>query len=62
MKVPSTTWLPRSRMKLRKSRGPNCEEASCRVSMVIEKVRPATVIIELAMADRMARAPSGPNV
>ena len=61
MKVPSTSWLPRSRMKLRNSRGPNCEEASCRVSMVMEKVSPATVIIELAIADRMARAPSGPN-
>jgi len=29
--------------------------------MVMEKVRPATVIIEVATADRMARAPSGPN-
>ena len=61
MKVPSTSWLPRSRRKLRSSRGPNCDEASWSVSIVIEKVRPATVIIELAIAERMARAPSGPN-
>ena len=28
MRAPSTTWLPLSSMKLRSTRGPNCEEAT----------------------------------
>ncbi len=36
---------------------PNCEAASCSVSMVMEKVRPATVIMEPAIAESTARAP-----
>jgi len=60
-KLPSTNWVPRSRMKLRSRRGPNCEVASCRVTTVSEKVRPVTVIIEPAIVARMVRAPSGPN-
>jgi hypothetical protein len=49
-------------MKLRNSRGPNWEEASCRVNIVTEKVSPATVIMELAIAERITRAPSAPKV
>ena len=37
-----------------------CVEASESVTMVIEKATPATVIIELAMAVSMPRAPSAP--
>ncbi len=48
-------------MKFSKTLGPNWEEASCSDSMVMEKIRLATVIIELAMTDKIARAPSGPN-
>ena len=62
MKVPSETWLPRSRMKLRSSSGPNCEEASCRATMVIENVTLVIVIIEPATVERTAREPSGPRV
>tara|TARA_R110002051_G_scaffold91067_3_gene160059 strand:+ start:233 stop:613 length:381 start_codon:yes stop_codon:yes gene_type:complete len=49
-------------MKLSRTLGPNCEEASCSDSMVIEKIQLATVIIELAMTDKIAQAASGPNV
>ena len=61
-KVPSVIWLPRSRRKLRRRRGPNCCEASVSATMVIENVTPATVIIDAAMVDSTARAPSGPPV
>lgn len=47
-------------MKLRRSRGPNCCDAVVRPTMVMEKVRAATVIMEPAMVERSARAPSGP--
>ena len=50
-----TSCVPRSFMKFRRSRGPNCEEASVRVTIVIEKTTPATVIVELAIARRCAR-------
>ncbi len=60
MKVPSTAWLPRSRMKLRSRRGPNCDEASVSATMVMENTTPATVIIEPAIVDSSERAPSGP--
>lgn len=57
--MPSTTWLPVSRMKLFSSREPNCDEVSCNTANVIEKMVPATVIIELAMVETSARAPAG---
>ena len=56
--MPITTWLIASRMKLRRSRGPNCEEASVRAIKVSEKTTPAMVIIEPATVLRMAVAPS----
>ena len=62
MKVPSATWLPRSRMKFRSSRGPNCEEASWSTTTVIEKVTLVIVIIEPATVERTAREPSGPRM
>jgi hypothetical protein len=60
MKVPSTTWLMRSRIKRAIRRGPSCEDASCSVTRVIENTRLATVTIEPAIAASTARAPSGP--
>ncbi len=45
-------------MKLRRMRGVYCVEANESVTMVIEKATPATVIIELAIAVSMPRAPS----
>ena len=62
MKVPSTTWLLVSRMKLRSSRGPNCDEASDRATRVREKTTPAMVIIEPATVPSTALAPSAPPV
>ena len=59
--VPSTSWLPVSRMKLRSSRGPNWVEAWVRVTMVMENPTPATVITEPARVDSRRRAPSGPT-
>ena len=59
MKVPRTTWFPRSRRKPRRSRGPNCEDASDSATRRIENVTPATVIMEPAIVDSSARAPSG---
>lgn len=60
--VPSTTWLPRSRRKFRHSRGPNCCDARVSATMVMENVTPATVIIDAAIVESTARAPSGPPV
>ena len=48
-------------MKFRNSRGPNCEDASCNATIVIENVTLAMVIIEPATADSTARDPSGPR-
>ena len=59
-KTPSTIWVPRSFVKLRRRRGPNCEEARVRATIVIEKATPATVMVEPAMVERTLRAPSGP--
>jgi hypothetical protein len=53
--------IPADRMKLRSIRGPNWDEANCRVNIVIENVTPATVIMDPEIADRIARALSGPN-
>ena len=47
-------------MKLRNKRGPNCDEARVRVTMVMEKTTPATVMVELAIVARTLRAPSAP--
>ena len=60
MNVPRVTWLPRSRTKLASILGPNCPEASWRLTMVIEKTTPATPIIEAAITPSTSRAPSGP--
>src|SRR6266511_3184063 len=40
--TPSATWLPRSRMKLRRSRGPNWTEARVIATIMIEKTSLAT--------------------
>ena len=60
-KVPSTVWLARSRMNLRKMRDVYWLDAKARATMVIEKATPATVIIELAMAVSMPRNPAAPR-
>ena len=60
--VPSTTWLPVSRMKFRSSRGPNWLLAWVRVLIVIENTTPATVIVDPATVDSNDRAPSAPPV
>jgi len=49
--VPSTTWLPLSRMNVRRRRGPNCADAWVRAAMVIEKTTPATVMTDPATVD-----------
>ena len=49
-------------MKLRNSRGPNCDEASCKATIMIENVTLAIVIIEAATVESKAREPSGPRV
>ena len=61
-KVPSVSWVPKSRMKLRSIRGPNWVDASCSARIVIEKTTPTTVITAAAMEVRMVRAASGPPV
>lgn len=58
-KVPSVTWVPRSRMKVRNMRGPNCVEASVKATIVIEKTTPTTVMMAAAMAVSTCRAESG---
>ena len=59
-KMPRAIWLPRSRTKLRSRRGPIWPEASDRAATVIEKVVPATPIVEEATALSSARAPASP--
>jgi hypothetical protein len=56
--VPSVNWVPRSRMKLRSIRGPNCVEASVSVTIVIEKTTPTMVMTAAARAMRIWRAGS----
>ena len=51
------TWLPRSWVKLRSSRGPICPAASDKAAMVIENTVPATPIVEEATAPSRVRAP-----
>lgn len=59
MNAPSTTWLPRSRMKFTSRRGPNWEDVSDSATMVTENETPATVIMEPARVESSVRAPSG---
>jgi hypothetical protein len=47
-------------MKLRSTRGEYWLAASDKATTVIEKTTPATVIIDVAIADSMPRAPSAP--
>ena len=56
--VPSVSWVPRARMKLRSILGPNCWDASVRATMVTEKITPSTVMIPAASALSSCRAPS----
>ena len=58
MKVPSTSWLPRSAVKLRSTRGPKCDEVCASAVTVIENTTPATVMVEPAITDSTLRAPS----
>ncbi len=60
MKVPSTTWFPRSRMKFCSRRGPSCDDASESAAMVMEKTIPAVLMTEPATTWSTARAPSEP--
>ena len=60
--VPNVNCVPRSRMKLRSIRGPNCVEARVSVTIVIENTTPTTVITAAASVVRIWRAASGvPN-
>jgi len=61
-KVPSTTWLAVSRMKLRSSRGPSWDDASDSATSVIEKTVPAMAIIDPATVPSSRLAPSAPPV
>lgn len=63
-KTPSTVWFSRSRMKLRSTREVYCVDPCASATMVIENTTPATVIIEEAIAESMARDPSAsaPNI
>ncbi len=58
--MPSATWLRASRTKLRSSRGPICPEARDRAAMVMEKIVPATPMLDDATAPSSERAPSPP--
>ncbi len=56
--VPRVSCVPRSRMKLRSIRGPNCVDARVRVTRMIEKTTPTTVMTAAAIAVRICRAAS----
>ncbi len=56
--MPSVSCVPRSRMKLRSIRGPNCVDASVNVTIVMEKTMPTTVITDAAIEVRSRRAAS----
>ena len=58
--MPRTNCVPRSFSKVRRRRGPNCEEASVSDTIVTEKTTPATVMVEPAIVASTVRAPSGP--
>ena len=55
----STTWLTRSRRKLRSSRGENCVEASCSATTVRPSTSAITVARVLEIAISSVRASSG---
>src|SRR5689334_20352051 len=59
-KTPSTSWVARSLMKLRRMREVYWLEANASVTRVMEKVTPTTVIIEPAIVDSIPRAPEAP--
>ena len=54
-----TTWLSRSRTKVRSTRGENWPLASCRLTTVREKTTPAVVIMAPATPERNHTAASG---
>ena len=56
--VPRVTWVPRSRMKFRSIRGPNWVDASVRVTRMMEKTTPTTVMMAAAIVVRICRAAS----
>ena len=56
--VPRVSWVPRSRMKFRSIRGPNWVEASVRVTRMMEKTTPTTVMMAAAIVVRICRAAS----
>jgi hypothetical protein len=59
-KMPSTIWVGWSRMKLRKTRGEYWVDVSDSVTIVMENTTPATVIIDVAIAESIAREPAAP--
>lgn len=59
-KTPSVHCVMRVDRKSCRIRGLNCLEASCMTTIVIEKTRPVTEIIALAMVPSTLRAPAGP--
>ncbi len=56
--VPRVSWVPRSRMKFRSIRGPNWVDASVRVTRMMEKTTPTTVMMAAAIVVRICRAAS----
>ena len=56
--MPKVSWVPRSRMKFRSIRGPNWVEASVRVTRMMEKTTPTTVMMAAAIVVRTCRAAS----
>src|SRR5436190_9028305 len=60
-KAPSTAWVGRSDMKLRSTRGEYWLAARDSATTVIENTTPATVTIEVAIADNRPRAPAAPE-
>ena len=56
--TPSVSCVPRSRMKLRNMRGPNCVDANVNATMVIENTSPTTVMTAAAIPMRIWRAAS----
>jgi hypothetical protein len=61
MNMPSDSWVPRSRMKVRSSRGPSWPAASDSATMVIENTVAAIEIIEPAIVASSDLAPSTPR-
>jgi len=57
--VPSVTWVPGSRMKLRSIRGPNWVDVSVKATITIEKTTPTTVMMAAATVVRICLAASG---